>query len=383
MNKMLLWIIIFGVLVAGCQQVEDAEDMEHVETAVSIPTPTVPPASPTPTAPPAAPPDETVANVALEDVEHWFYYLGFEPDGEVLQQTAVSDYDLIVIEPIVTDQENTDFPIAQVVADFHNAAHPKIVIAYIDIGQAEDWRTYWQPDWGIGNPEWIVANDPDGWEGNYPVAFWDEEWQDIWLDPQDGYIQLLLDAGFDGIYLDWVEAYSDENVIDAADEAGVDAEDEMVEWVRALGEYGRLQNPNFIVIAQNAPELVENDEYTAVIDGLAQEQTWFDGAADNNPPGDCPLPSTEDDIDTDEYYDALPSLCQQMYDDFPDSTLHVSSEWYLEYLTMAQEKGLPVLTIDYAVQKKNVNWIYTTSSQYGFVPFTSERALDVYQPVRE
>jgi len=321
--------------------------------------------------------------MALEDVEHWFYYLGFEPDDEVLQQTAVSDYDLIVMEPIVTDQENTDFPITQVVADFHNAAHPKVVIAYIDIGQAEDWRTYWQPDWGIGNPEWIVANDPDGWEGNYPVAFWDEEWQDIWLDPQDGYIQLLLDAGFDGIYLDWVEAYSDENVIDAADEADVDAEEEMVEWVRALGEYGRLQNPDFIVIAQNAPELVENDEYTAVIDGLAQEQTWFDGAADNNPPGDCPLPRTEDEIDTDEYYDALPPLCQQMYDDFPDSTLHVSSEWYVGYLTMAQAKGLPVLTIDYAVKKKNVNWVYTTSSQYGFVPFTSERALDVYQPVRE
>ena len=27
--------------------------------------------------------------------------------------------------------------------------HPKLVIAYIDIGEAEDYRTYWQPGWGV------------------------------------------------------------------------------------------------------------------------------------------------------------------------------------------------------------------------------------------
>ncbi len=365
MNKLLLWTAVFGLFLTGCTQTEVVDATPVSATKVYLPIVSTPM------------PDGT----ALEDVEHWFYYLGFEPDGEILEQTAVSNYDLIVMEPIFTDKENSEFPIAQVVADFHEADHPKLVIAYIDIGQAEDWRTYWQPDWGIGNPEWIVAADPDGWEGNYPVAYWHDEWQEIWLEPQNGYLQLLLDAGFDGIYLDWVEAYSDENVMDAAEDAGVDAEEEMVEWVEMLAEYGRLQNPDFIVIGQNAPELVENDEYTAVIDGLAQEQTWFDGAADNNPPGDCPLPRLETDVDTDTYYDSLPSLCQQMYDDFPDSTLHVSSEWYLYYLMLAQEKGLPVLTIDYAVQTDNVDWVYAESRRRGFVPFVSERALDVWREV--
>ena len=316
----------------------------------------------------------------LTAVTHWFYYLGFEPTDTTIQQMVASDYDLIVMEPIFTDQENIDFPIAQIVADLHNPPHPKLVVAYIDIGQAEDWRTYWQPGWGIGNPEWIVANDPDGWEGNYPVAFWHNEWQAIWLDPQDGYLQLLLDAGFDGIYLDWVEAYSDENVITAANDAGVDPENEMVDWVDALGAYGRTQNPDFLVIAQNAPELVKNDSYVALIDALAQEQTWFDGAADNNPPGDCPLPATEADVDTAAYYDSLSPDCQQMFDEFPDSTLHVSSEWYLNYLTMVQSKGLPVFTIDYAVQPGNVSWIYNTSRGLGFMPFVSKRALAVYLP---
>ena len=373
-RRWLLWVLV--VLMAACGGGDGAEveaepeaKAEPVEAAAS-PTATYLPVVSTPS-----------AKMALADVEHWFYYLGFEPSGALWEQTAVSAYDLIVMEPIFTDQENADYPIAQVVDDFHNAAHPKLVIAYVDIGQAEDWRTYWQPDWEIGDPAWIVANDPDGWEGNYPVAYWDEEWQSIWLDPQDGYLQQLIAVGFDGIYLDWVEAYSDENVISAADAAGVDAEEEMVAWVSALAANGRYQNPNFIVIAQNAPELVENGEYTAVIDGLAQEQTWFDGAASNKPPGDCPLPRTEADVDTDVYYNALPPLCQQMYDDFPDSTLHVSSEWYLNYLTLAQEKGLPVFTIDYTVQPNNINSVYAQSRQHGFIPFTSERALDMYQPL--
>ena len=67
---------------------------------------------------------------------------------------------------------------------------------------------------------------------------------------------------------------------------------------------------------------------------------------------------------------------ERLYAEFPDSTLHVSSDSYLYYLTMARDKGLPVFTIDYAVQPDNVSWIYATSRRHGFIPFTSERALD-------
>ena len=323
--------------------------------------------------------DEAPARPRLA-INSWFYHLGFEPDAQIVTQMVMSQYDLVVLEPIVTDRENRTFPIDDLVAELHDAPHPKIVLAYIDIGQAEDWRTYWEAEWGIGNPAWIVAADPDGWEGNYPVAFWHEEWQEIWLDPDDGYLQQLLDAGFDGIYLDWVEAYSDDNVRAAAEAADVDPEDEMIAWISRLAAYGRAHNPDFIVIGQNAPELVENDAYVALVDGIAQEQTWFDGAADNNPPGDCPLPATEADVDTDAYYARLSAACQFLYDEYPESTLHVSSEWYLTYLTLARDKGLTVLTVDYAVEPANVRQAHIAARQNGFVPFAGERALDTFQP---
>lgn len=74
-------------------------------------------------------------------------------DEDTTEAIAASTYDMIVIDCIPFEANNTDFPMAEVIEKWHSAAHPKLMIAYIDIRQAEDYRTYWQ----IG--------DPDGWEG--------------------------------------------------------------------------------------------------------------------------------------------------------------------------------------------------------------------------
>ncbi len=354
--QQLFIFLIFLILASCASQTYQAEKVQQAKTAIA----------------------HTDLEVGLNNVSHWFYYLGFEPDDEtIIRKIVNSTYDMVVMEPIFTDRENIDFPMAEVVSRLHNAPHPKLVIAYIDIGQAEDWRTYWQSDWEIGDPEWIVALDPDGWEGNFPVAYWHDAWHHIWLG-EDGYLQAILDAGFDGIYLDWVEAYSDENVIAAAEKDNLDPHEEMIWWVGDLAAFGRAQKPNFIVIGQNAAELAEFDEYLAIIDAIAQEQTWFDGSADNDPPGDCPLPRTDNDIETEEYEKSLSGKCRQMYEDFPESTLHVSSEEYIHFLTLAREEGERIFTIDYAMKPENVDWVYKTSRALGFVPFASERALDIY-----
>jgi uncharacterized protein (TIGR01370 family) len=321
---------------------------------------------------------EIVAPTAeLADVANWFYMIDVNLEPEMVEQISDSAYDMVVLDFIPSEAENTDYPMAEVVNQLHQAPHPRLVIAYIDTGQAEEYRTYWQPGWGIGNPEWITGSDPDGWEGNYPVAYWHDEWRDIWLG-EDGYLQAILDAGFDGVYLDWVEAYSDENVIAAARRAEVDPRQEMIWWVGDIAEFGRAQDPEFIVIAQNAAELAEDDDYLDIIDAIAQEQVWFDGGADNEPPGDCPLPRTDADVDTEAYRESLSPACQEQYDQFPDSTLHVSSEEYLQALTLAHDKGAIIFTVDYALEPENVVWVYETSRGLGFVPFAGNRALNQY-----
>lgn len=320
---------------------------------------------------------ETTSLPELEEVTHWFYYLDVNLGEDTIVEIENSTYDLIVIDFITSEANNTDFPLAEVIERWHTSDHPKLVLAYIDIGQAESFRTYWQEDWEIGNPKWILGDDPDGWEENYPVAFWHDEFREIWLG-EDGAIEALIEAGFDGIYLDWVEAYDDEMVNAAAEAEGVDPIQEMIWWVGDLADYGRERNPNFIVIGQNAAELAIYDEYVEAIDAIAQEQTWFDGGADDHPPGDCPLPQTEADVETEAYENSLSKACYDQYLEFPDSTLHVSSEWYLDQLLLAQSKGLVIFTVDYAVVEENINWIYETSRGFGFIPFASNRWLDQF-----
>ena len=72
-------------------------------------------------------------------------------------------------------------------------------------------------------------------------------------------------------------------------------------------------------------------------------------------------------MDTAAYRDSLSPACRQTYDDYPESTLHVSSEEYLRDLAIAQRKGAPIFTVDYALDPENVAWVYETS-----------RALDCY-----
>ncbi|KAA3643029.1 MAG: hypothetical protein DWQ07_21160 [Chloroflexi bacterium] len=327
------------------------------------------------TAGPEDQPEETVSASSISNVENWLYLIDVNLDQATVDEIAESTHDMVVIDFIPSEENNTDYPMQEVIAQWHEAETPKLVIAYIDIGEAESYRTYWQADWGIGNPSWIAGDDPDGWEGNYPVAYWYDEWREIWLGT-DGYLQAIVDAGFDGVYLDWVEAYSDENVLRLAQEDGVDALQEMVYWVGDIGDFGRSQNEDFLVIAQNAAELAEDDNYLEIIDAIAQEQVWFDGGADNEPPGDCPLPRLEVDVDTEAYYGSLSPACQRQYDEYPESTLHVSSEWYLDYLLLAQSKGVPIFTVDYALEADNIAWVYQTSRSLGFVPFVGNRALD-------
>lgn len=315
----------------------------------------------------------------LSQVRSWLYLIDVNLQPSTIQAIERSAHDLVVIDFIPSEANNTDFPIAEVVAKLQDAAHPKLVLAYIDIGQAEDFRTYWRRGWEPGNPGWIAGVDPDGWAGNYPVAFWRDEWQAIWLNA-DGYLQAIVDAGFDGVYLDWVEAYSDRNVTAVARAQGIDAHAEMVRWVSRIAALGRAQKLGFIVIAQNAAELARDDSYAA-IDAIAQEQVWFDGGADNEPPGDCPLPRTGSDIESEAYYNGLSPECRRQHDRYPESTLHASSESYLQELRHAKSKGLTILTVDYAVDPENAAWVYRTSRELGFIPFVGSRALDEYVDV--
>jgi cysteinyl-tRNA synthetase len=55
-------------------------------------------------------------------------------------------------------------------------------------------------------PAWIEEENPD-WPGNYKVRYWMEEWQRILMGRDDSCLDRIMDAGFDGVYLDIIDAF--------------------------------------------------------------------------------------------------------------------------------------------------------------------------------
>lgn len=204
--------------------------------------------------------------LTISQIKYWGYQIQALNEPGAVDALANSSYDMLVLEPTRTDwsSEDRNFDTQGMVQRLKetkasDGVHRKLIIAYIDIGEAEDWRWYWNwsKEWPVGDPlpaDWpsyIVTHDPDGWAGNYPVAYWDDRWKDIIIygqnqdsSPYGDYssvIDEVIKSGFDGIYLDWVEAFEDDAVADAAQSQGKDPEVEMINFIREMREYAALR----------------------------------------------------------------------------------------------------------------------------------------------
>ncbi|MFA6243477.1 MAG: endo alpha-1,4 polygalactosaminidase [Candidatus Hydrogenedentales bacterium] len=117
---------------------------------------------------------------------------------------AATNYDVLIIDPY---QDEEAFTGAQINALKYKAnGGMRLVLAYLNIGAVENWRYYWQTGWRVGNPAWI-AGAYSGWPGEYWVNYWDPAWQAILYGNDSSYVKKIVDAGFDGVYLDNILAF--------------------------------------------------------------------------------------------------------------------------------------------------------------------------------
>lgn len=284
----------------------------------------------------------------LENTRFWAYQLQKQDRGNNIDKLANSHYDMLVIDQTRSLKGDEDYDSKKDVSRLKKSSNSrsgrKLVVCYIDVGEAESYRWYWQQDWEIGNPDWIVAEDPDGWDENYPVKFWRQEWTDIMKES----INRIVEDGYDGIYLDWLEVYAFERVAEAAEAEGLDPIAELTKFVGELRGYAREKKPDFLFIAQNAAELGTFAGYTEFFDAIAQEAIWFDGTGDpdsSKQPGDEPW-------DPDESQELLYQL----------------EEW--------QKLDKPIFNVEYAQQQSNVNRAYKLGKDNGLTTYVTLRPLD-------
>jgi len=226
----------------------------------------------------------------LQQVTSWLYQL------QNLNFTAAGNtaFDLVVMDYSATGGEDGEYSYEQIRDLKHSPGGEKIVLCYFSIGEAEDYRFYWQNSWdanhdGIpdpGAPDWLDVVDPD-WEGNYKVRYWDPDWQAIMFGSDYSYLDRIIKSGFDGVYLDIIDAYWY-----YFERGRSTAPNEMVDFVSAIAEYARVTKglTNFLVFPQNAPEILEDadanhrDVYLDTVDGIGAEDVFFYGDEDENNP---------------------------------------------------------------------------------------------------
>lgn len=118
---------------------------------------------------------------------------------------VATDFDAVVIDAYFKTQ-----PVSkEIVSLLQKKTNGKrrLVLAYMSIGEAEDYRYYWKKTWKKSFPSWIVKENAQ-WKGNYGVRYWDKNWKAILYASKDSYIQRIVDAGFDGVYLDTIDVFT-------------------------------------------------------------------------------------------------------------------------------------------------------------------------------
>lgn len=295
------------------------------------------------------------------NIETWMYQIQWLDEKATIDELDNTEYDMLVVEPgfnFIDDKYDVNYLTSSLKQKPNG--DERILLAYIDIGQAEDYRTYWESTWVAptdtqpGSPDFLVTIDPDGWSGNYPVAYWDSSWQDIWLGT-NGIIEQLTNYGFDGVYLDWVEAYDDDKVRERAISQSINAENEMMQFIKKIRDLGKSINPEFLVVPQNAPYLLDANPalYTSIIDALATEDTWFYG---------------EGDVDWNGAEAGDLSGGERHSGDYSTANRIAQSKKY-------SNLGIPVFTVDYCKSSSNANFVYDESRKNGFIPLVTRVSL--------
>lgn len=208
------------------------------------------------------------------------------------------DIDLVVIDH-AHEQGANDLLTQQDVEAFRQrqGGAPRIVLAYMSIGEAERYRFYWQKWWaskaslGFAKPTWLARENKE-WRGNYLVRFWESGWQKIifnpapsqldvlkrrWLGKPEAYLDMVMEAGFDGVYLDRVDVFGE------WEKSHKTAEAEMRQFVARLSAYAKTRKPGFLIVPQNGEELLADKAYRDAVDGIAKEDLLFGVTAAEKP----------------------------------------------------------------------------------------------------
>lgn len=121
----------------------------------------------------------------LNAVKKWFILLDYNLTDPAVKVADILRYDMAILDPDIHP------PLKSLKGEI-------ILIAYVSVGEAETYRSYWE---AVKDKPWIVGENPN-WDGNYFVDIRNEEWRRIVIDEV---ISDIVNDGFEGIMMDTLD----------------------------------------------------------------------------------------------------------------------------------------------------------------------------------
>jgi cysteinyl-tRNA synthetase len=267
-------------------------------------------------------------------VRNWAYQL----QGAVPAEIAASPFDLVVIDYSRDGTEKGAHSLNEVQLMRRKAdGGERVVLSYMSIGEAEDYRYYWDPKWKVKAPAWLDEANPD-WPGNYKVRYWSPEWQALIFGNPGAYLDKIIAAGFDGVYLDIVDGF------EYYESSRSTAAGDMIGFVTALSAYAKSIKPGFLVFPQNGETLLRDPRYLAAVDGIGKEDLFYGG------------------------------------DEEGRSNTRREIEAGMSCLKLASAAGKLVLTVEYLTNREHIQDYRIRAGEAGFRTYVASRSLDRLVP---
>ncbi len=314
-------------------------------------------------------------------VRNWGYQLqGSSGKGKTkplsTAELVAVPHDLIVIDSTKDGTGKNAFTRAEVDSLKSRKRAQSVVVSYISVGEASDYRDHWQDNWttytdpalrAAGTPTadapaWLGAWN-EQWPNSRKVRYWDPAWQAIIFNSaKTGWLDKIIAAGFDGAYLDIIDGYyhwgceiaQSSECRDGDPRNEREAASRMIDFVVAMAKHARQTNPSFVIIPQNGAYIIDalededhkrRDAYLETINAIACEDLFFKGdKAENN--GFAPDK------------DAIDALVRDFL-----------------------EPGVVVMSVDYLNDGKKISKFYSEATEKGFLPYAApKRELNVMGP---
>ena len=150
--------------------------------------------------------NETAQNVTgVKDANNILFLLDDNNYGhkyDLIAALRETNYDIVVISPLFHQQ--TPYTAEEISSlQYKKNGTRRLLIAEMNVSEANALAYYWQRDWKIGNPEWLIRASLAN-ENSAITAYWHPQWQRIMA----GYFKSIADSGYDGVFFTGIENHN-------------------------------------------------------------------------------------------------------------------------------------------------------------------------------